>query len=87
VEVTDIASPNTFIRYTGNWQGSYEGFLLTAKNMSQRNLMTLPRLQNFYMAGQWVAPGGGLPAGLITARIVVKKICKRDGKKFETKIG
>jgi phytoene dehydrogenase-like protein len=84
VEVMDIATPHTFVRYTGNWKGSYEGWLMTAKTLRQRNLMTLPGLQNFYMAGHWVSPGGGLPSGLITGRMVVKKMCKAEGRKFVT---
>jgi phytoene dehydrogenase-like protein len=84
VEVTDVATPNTFVRYTGNWRGSYEGWLMTRKNMNQRNLMTIPGLGNFYMVGHWVSPGGGLPAGLITGRIAVKKMCRKDRKKFVT---
>ncbi|TSA24677.1 MAG: NAD(P)/FAD-dependent oxidoreductase [Bacteroidetes bacterium] len=84
VEVVDVATPNTFVRYTGNWKGSYEGWLMDRKSMRQRNLMTLPGLSNFYMVGHWVAPGGGLPSGLITGRMAVKKICKKDRKKFVT---
>ncbi|MFH1937748.1 MAG: NAD(P)/FAD-dependent oxidoreductase, partial [Bacteroidota bacterium] len=84
VEVVDVATPNTFVRYTGNWRGSYEGWLMDRNSWKQRNLMTLPGLRNFYMVGHWVAPGGGLPSGLITGRLAVKKICKADGKKFST---
>jgi phytoene dehydrogenase-like protein len=57
---------------------------MTRKNMNQRNLMTIPGLGNFYMVGHWVSPGGGLPAGLITGRIAVKKMCRKDRKKFVT---
>ncbi|MFH1160150.1 MAG: NAD(P)/FAD-dependent oxidoreductase [bacterium] len=84
IEVTDVATPNTFVRYTGNWRGSYEGWLMTWQSLQQRNLMTLPGLDNFYMVGHWVAPGGGLPAGLITGRMAVKKMCKKERKRFVT---
>jgi len=87
VEMTDVATPTTFERYTGNWRGSFEGWLITPENantimkpMSQ----TLPGLENFYMCGQWVEPGGGLPTGLLSARRLFKAICKKDGKKFIT---
>ena len=86
IEVTDIATPHTFVRYTGNWKGSYEGWLLDRKALNQRNLMTLPGLENFYMVGQWVSPGGGLPSGLITSRIAIRKICKKDKKPFVTSV-
>ncbi len=84
IEVIDVATPNTFVRYTGNWCGSYEGWLMDRKSLSQRNLMTLPGLSNFYQVGHWAAPGGGLPSGLITGRMALKKICKKDRKKFLT---
>jgi len=84
VEMTDVATPLTFERYTGNWQGSFEGWLMTPKNWSKRIKKTLPGLGNFYMAGQWVEPGGGLPGGLMSGRNVVQLICKDNGVKFTT---
>ena len=87
VEMIDVATPLTFERYTGNWKGSFEGWLLTPENsftvmrpMSQN----LPGLANFSMCGQWVQPGGGLPTGVMTARRLVKAICREDRKKFRT---
>jgi phytoene dehydrogenase-like protein len=87
VEMIDVATPMTFERYTGNWKGSFEGWLITPENsnvvmkpMSQ----TLPGLGNFYMCGQWVEPGGGLPTGVMSGRRLVKSLCKEDRKKFRT---
>lgn len=82
VEMADVATPVTFERYTGNWQGSFEGWLPTPKDMMKGMSKTLPGLSDFYMAGQWVSPGGGLPSGVMTGRAVVQMLCKRDGKKF-----
>jgi phytoene dehydrogenase-like protein len=45
---------------------------------------TLPGLDNFYMVGQWVQAGGGLPSGVMTAREVMKRICKQAGRGFKT---
>ena len=83
LEMWDVATPVTFYRYTGNWQGSYEGFLLTPENMMLQMKKTLPGLDNFYMAGQWVMPGGGLPSGLISGNHVIQILCKRDKRKFK----
>jgi len=86
VEVTDVATPLTFERYTGNWKGSFEGWLITPENaytMTKPMSQTVPGLKNFYMCGQWVEPGGGLPTGIISAQRLFKKtICPEDGKKF-----
>ncbi|HCP60352.1 MAG TPA: hypothetical protein DIT43_02095 [Dehalococcoidia bacterium] len=80
----DVATPLTYERYTGNWQGSYQGWLITPKTMGMRMAKNLPGLKNFYMAGQWVEVGGGLPAVTISGRDVVQIICKRDKKRFVT---
>ncbi len=82
IEMADVATPITFERFTGNWQGSFEGFLPTPGNMMGSIPKTLPGLDHFYMAGQWVQAGGGLPAGLITGQDVVTRMCKADGKRF-----
>ena len=84
VEVIDIATPLTYNRYTGNWKGSYEGWLFNKKSALTRIPVTLPGLTNFYMTGHWVSPGGGLPSGLLTARGVLKKICKSEKISFKT---
>jgi phytoene dehydrogenase-like protein len=47
---------------------------------------TLPGLDNFYMAGQWVHPGGGVPTAAMSARQAVQMICQRDNKRFEAQI-
>jgi phytoene dehydrogenase-like protein len=87
VEMVDVATPLTFERYTGNWQGTFEGWMITPDNagvvmkpMSQQ----LPGLQSMYLCGQWVEPGGGLPTGVMSARRLLKTICKEDGIKFQS---
>jgi phytoene dehydrogenase-like protein len=82
VEMIDVATPVTFERYTGNWKGSYEGWQLTGDTVTMTMEKTLPGLDNFYMAGQWVMPGGGLPSGAMTGRYVTQLMCKKDGNKF-----
>jgi phytoene dehydrogenase-like protein len=42
----------------------------------------LPGLDGFYMVGQWVEPGGGLPPAVMSGRNVTQIICKRDKRKF-----
>lgn len=84
VEMVDVATPLTFERYTANWEGSMEGWLLTTKSMRLSMKKTLPGLENFFMAGQWVAPGGGLPSCALTARDVLQLICHADRRTFQT---
>lgn len=84
VEMQDVATPMTWERYTGNWKASHEGWLMTTKNLNMRLSKTLPGLKNFYMAGQWVEPGGSLPYVAVSGRNVTQIICKQDKRKFAT---
>ena len=86
VEMRDVATPMTFERYTGNWQGTYEGWQASTKTSSMRMNKTLPGLANFYMSGQWVMPGGGLPTGVMSGRYVTQIICKQDKRHFTTTV-
>ncbi len=82
VEHTDLATPETFESWTGNWRGSYQGWLPTPQILGRRFPRMLPGLDNFYMAGHWVEPGGGLPLAALSGRYAAQLICHRDGKKF-----
>lgn len=87
IEVIDVATPLTFERYTGNWQGSFEGWLITPGNSSvfvKRMSQQLPGLNDFYMCGQWTEPGGGLPTGIMAGQRLIRKICREDHKRFKT---
>jgi phytoene desaturase len=82
VEVTDAATPYTMWRYTLNHKGSYEGWLPTGKTLTATLPRTLPGLSDFYMAGQWVMPGGGVPPCLYSGRQAIQIMCQRDGRPF-----
>ena len=86
VEMVDVATPMTFERYTGNWRGSFEGWQPTPANMTLEMPNRLPGLDGLLLAGQWVAPGGGLPSGVMTGRQVTQWICHNDGRKFVTSV-
>ena len=79
------ATPATFNRYTNNWRGSYEGWLPGPGALMVTIKKELPGLNNLYMIGQWVEPGGGLPNTIRSARHVAQIICKKDNKEFEVK--
>jgi phytoene dehydrogenase-like protein len=85
VEMRDVATPMTWERYTGNWKGSFEGWMISKETFPPFHMSkTLPGLKNFFMAGQWVEPGGGVPTAAISGRNVIQIICKRDRRKFVT---
>jgi phytoene dehydrogenase-like protein len=82
VEMVNVATPLTFERITGNWKGSIVGWKLTPEQSTAAIPRRLPGLENFWMVGQWVFPGGGLPAGVSSGREVIWKQCKKDHQPF-----
>jgi len=84
VEVTDVATPYTSWRFTRNDKGSPMGWLLTRSTLTELVPRTLPGLENFYMAGHWVLPGGGVPGSIYTGRNVLQILCKKNGMEFKT---
>jgi phytoene dehydrogenase-like protein len=81
VEMHDVATPVTWERYTGNWRGAYVGWMRGAfDNISK----TLPGLDNFFMAGQWVNAGGGMPEAAKSGRHTIQFICRKDNRQFVT---
>lgn len=83
IEVIDIATPLTTVRYTGVWQGSYEGFLPTL-DITNELPMKLPRLKNFTMIGQWLYPGGGLPPSAQSGKWAIKMLCEEKKLAFKS---
>lgn len=85
VEVVDVVTPVTYQRYTSNWQGSIQGWMPRPGDfrMDDSDVLphTLPGLGQFFMTGQWVSPGGGVPVAM-DGRKVVQRICKADGRAF-----
>lgn len=83
VEITDVATPLTVERYTGNWQGlqawpSKSGLEMAPVGFSRE----LPGLENFYMAGQWADGIIDLASAAVSGRKLIQFLCQRDGKKF-----
>jgi phytoene dehydrogenase-like protein len=82
VEMRDVSTPLTFEASTGNWQGTFLSWKITTGTLRLRMSKSLPKLKNFYMAGQWVEPGGGVPTAALSARDAIQFMCKGDKKSF-----
>jgi phytoene dehydrogenase-like protein len=86
IEVVDVATPLTYIRYTNVWRGAYMTWIPTPKSEILTKISnSLPGLENFYMIGQWVS-SPGTPGALRTGRKVIQDICKKEGKIFQTSV-
>ncbi len=87
IEYVDVATPLSYERYTGNWQGSSCGWLLTKQTMPLTICglpKTLPGLHRFYQIGQWVEPGGSVPVVAMSGRNIIQQICHEDRNTFTT---
>jgi phytoene dehydrogenase-like protein len=82
----DVATPVTYERYTGNWQGSYQGWANTIETTGKRMRRTLPGLGSFYMAGHWVYNASGVPGAVTSGRHVMQVICNKDKRRFVTTV-
>ena len=80
IQVADVATPVTYYRYTGVWQGSYMGWWASSGKTIPS---VLPGLKNFYMAGQWTQPSGGIPTSMMSGRGCINQMCMDDGKEFQ----
>ncbi len=83
IETVDVSTPASVFRYTGNWQGTMEGWLPEPGMGFSPMRNTLTGLERFMMIGQWIMPGGGLPSGPMTARPAIRAICKHDHIPFD----
>ena len=87
IEVIQVASPATTVRYTGNTRGSILAWMAfseaddLAARLVSRDRMRLPGLRGFSMAGQWVSLGGLIRAAS-SGRFVVQYLCAELGRPF-----
>lgn len=84
IEVVDVATPTTYVRYTGNWKGSPGGWYITPDNleMGDSPLRSLPGLSDFYMVGHWTAPGTGIVMAALSGRQLIELLCKHEKRVF-----
>lgn len=87
-EVFDVATPLTWERFTGCWNGAAGGWLPTTQNGGFSGVEVIPHklpgLGTFWMTGQWVTPGGGVAEVAQDARRVIQRLCKEDNRLFRT---
>jgi len=84
IEVTDVATPYTFSRYTGNWKGTFMTWILSGDFQRKHRFIpkTVPGLSGFYVASMWTSPPGGIPGAASAGRGVVQLLCHGDHRRF-----
>jgi phytoene desaturase len=78
----DVSTPLTYWAMARSWRGAYEGWLPTPDSFFGHIRKTLPGLGRFYMAGQWVEPGGGVPTAMLSGRQAIQLLCADYGQPF-----
>ncbi len=68
IEVIEIGTPLTNVRYTRNYRGAIYGWDQTLTNTGQNRVGHKTPIKNLYLAGAWSTPGHGygavIPSGL-----------------------
>lgn len=59
IEVKEIGTPLTNVRYTGNYRGAIYGWDQTLDNSGNRRFPHATPVKNLYLASAWTTPGGG----------------------------
>ncbi len=81
LEVIDVATPCTYERYTGSYEGSWMS--VWEKCGKQNNYpQTLDSVFGVYFAGQRIQMPGGLPIAVYTGRLAVQNLCRDTGTEF-----
>jgi len=62
IEVMEIGTPLTNVRYTGNHRGAIYGWDQTVDNSTPRRLGHTTPIKNLYLSGAWTNPGHGYGA-------------------------
>lgn len=88
VEVIDVCTLMTWERYMGGSQGWYNlpnrkfDFVMKDDPSDKKFKTTLPGLSNFYFVGVWATMMGSLFDNAKSGKTIIRRICKKEGKKF-----
>jgi phytoene dehydrogenase-like protein len=89
VEVIDVCTLMTWERYMGGTQGWFNlpnrklDFSMREDLPDKKFKTTLPGLANFYFVGAWATAMGSLPHNANSGKTIIRRICKKDGKRFK----
>ena len=88
VEVIDVCTLMTWERYMGGTQGWFNfpnrklDFTMKEDLSDKRFNTTLPGLSSFYFVGVWATAMGSLAHNANSGKMIIRRICKKDGKRF-----
>jgi phytoene dehydrogenase-like protein len=75
VDYFEVASPDTFERFSGNTSGAIYGFENTKNIYGEARMPAATYIKNLYQTGHWCKPGGGvwnvMECGYTTAHLIL----------------
>jgi phytoene dehydrogenase-like protein len=78
IEVTDVATPASYVHLANLYKASFEGFEPTPKALTTNIRKTLPGVKHLVLCGQWTVAGGGIctavQSGKEAAQLVAKEL-------------
>jgi phytoene dehydrogenase-like protein len=80
--MVDVATPITYWGMARSWRGAYEGWMPSPGSFFTHVKKKLGGLDGFYMAGQWVEPGGGVPVSVTSGRQTIELLCNDEQQSF-----
>ncbi len=83
MELLDVWTPMTYVRYCNAYHGSYMSFVTTVGTKQLRVKGTFKNVSNFYMAGQWIMSPGGLPIAVISGKFAIQRILKKEKRSID----
>ena len=77
IVVTELGTPRTMERYTNNTKGAVYGYSQTIKQAGRHRLKTETPIDNLFLVGAWVKPGGGYEGSISSGMVVAQNIASK----------
>lgn len=76
IEVVDVATPATYVRYANLYKASWEGFAPTPNLLKINIDKKIKGVKGLYLSGQWTTVGGGICTAVSSGKISAKSVLK-----------
>ena len=78
LELLDVVTPMTFVRYTNAYHGAYMPWSITHKNTMLLHDGKIRGIKNLILSGQWLQMPGGIPIAICTGKYAIDRINNKE---------
>ena len=78
LELLDVVTPETFVRYTNAHHGAYMSWAITSKNSMLLHDGKVRGIKNLILSGQWLQMPGGIPIAICTGKYSIDRINNKE---------